>query len=258
MWRRAGERRYEHRSRRSTTRPRHSPRRTVVTDGCVSGERREGPSRAHVLHRLSDDRKRGRGRGPGPGSLLPAPARPPERCDGRVAQGLLGRCDDSAGDRPHALGPRSPGVLCRHLASRADRRRPARKPRADRRAVRLPLHGVPRAARKPHTGRTGRVLAPRGIRLLLPRHRPHRRQERGQPPTNLHPGPATHTESAPPLRGVDRAKRGPGPVLSRRHPRRQPRPADGPAGRGRRLLRRRGWQGDGHPRTSRRPREDRH
>ena len=70
--------RHERHAVQPTTRGR-PPERTVVTDERASRSTKKQPSAAHVLDRLPDDRERGRGRGPRPRGVLPDGARPAER-----------------------------------------------------------------------------------------------------------------------------------------------------------------------------------
>ena len=83
---------------------------------------------------------------------------------------------------------------------------------AGRRAGRLAVHGVPRAAGGPLAGGAGGVHAARGVRVQLPGCGQDHRQDRGELPADLRPRQAPHLRrraGAPqrPLPGVGRKAR---------------------------------------------------
>ena len=77
-----------------------------------------------------------------------------------------------------------------------------------RRAGRLAVHGVPRAARGPLAGGAGGVHAARGVRVRLPGRGQDHRQDRGELPADLRPRPAAHRRRSAGRATARRPRRG--------------------------------------------------
>ena len=119
-------------------------------------------------------------------SLLPLP---PGSDGGRrieSAKAYLASIATRLAHRSLALGARTAGAVCRHVAARADRRGAGARSRAARRECRVAVDGVSGDAGGAVADRASGVRAARGLRLRLRRHRRRSsRRQRRQLPADL-------------------------------------------------------------------------